>query len=115
MLFTLKELFVYLADATLRIPELQKALVFKDMATKLSNKVSPDDLRKVLVEFGYTFGTEETGTCAICGQYTTNAWLPCSLFKCNNDLRKLESNKIVDGFSRNYEKMCGSILNHEDE
>jgi len=101
MAFTLKDLFVFLADATLRIPELQKGLVFKDMATKLADKVSQDELNKVLAEFGYKFGTEESHTCTICGQYTTNAWLPCSIFKCNSDLRKVESDKIIAGFARN--------------
>ena len=47
------ELFLYLANATMRIPDDLKHIVFQDMASKLIewDNVERDEVRKVLLEF----------------------------------------------------------------
>ena len=48
------DIFLYLANATMRIPDIQKYRVFQDMAYKLMewDNVPRDEIRKVLRQFG---------------------------------------------------------------
>ena len=93
----LRTLFMYVANATMCIPEVYQVRVFRDMAFKLHewNDIPISVLRDTLKEFGIDFND----TCAYCGEDMVDA--PDDQTYCSNACR------IQECGCKGFETCCG--------